>query len=522
MRQDTTDNLPGHGISACGARAPRDIPHNNTLGRYAAFNESGQSMSDVMDNGIDQVGNDLLEVSVVPAAEQAAASLTSRVLDHIKSDTAVSAASAASSAAGVPEATQPEADPAQVAETPAAKTAENGPITGSHLAPPECPTQKDIHGIAFDFNMGVRVGIPAGAGGEWVVQFRDADNEQVVFHRPIDPGSQWSSKKRYFTPWELKVWKDGQLVLDYRMKLEGKKVLVQFPLGQGTLGDFLGWLPYVDRFQQKHRCELTTMLPQHFIDLVAPQYPNLTMLPSGKIDPAAFYATYRLGLFFKDEEFKDQPYDFRYVGLHRTAGYILGVDPADEPPKLYLPDESRPIAEKYVVIATKASTQCKYWNNLDGWRTVIKALKEAGYRVICIDRDYVHGTGLVHNHLPHGCEDETGERPLAERARWIKHADLFIGLSSGLSWLAWAVGQKNIVMISGFTHPLNEFHTPLRVINYNACNSCWNDPKHSFDHQDFLWCPRHAGTERQFECTKLISAQQVMKMIRSIPGFGER
>ena len=48
---------------------------------------------------------------------------------------------------------------------------------------------------------------------------------------------------------------------------------------------------------------------------------------------------------------------------------------------------------------------------------------------------------------------------------------------SGLSWLAWAVGTP-VVMISGFTHPTNEFATPYRVINYHACNSCWNDVRH--------------------------------------------
>jgi hypothetical protein len=26
--------------------------------------------------------------------------------------------------------------------------------------------------------------------------------------------------------------------------------------------------------------------------------------------------------------------------------------------------------------------------------------------------------------------------------------------------------------------------------------------RHRFDHKDFLWCPRHAGTPRQFECTR--------------------
>lgn len=145
-------------------------------------------------------------------------------------------------------------------------------------------------------------------------------------------------------------------------------------------------------------------------------------------------------------------------------------------------------------------------------------LKQAGYRVVCIDQKPVHGGGLVWNHIPHGAEDETGDRPLVERARWLRHAAAFIGLSSGLSWLAWAAGAPT-VLISGFTHPTNEFATPFRIINYHSCNSCWNDPRVRFDHKDFLWCPRHAGTPRQFECTRLITADQVKGAIARIPGL---
>jgi len=51
------------------------------------------------------------------------------------------------------------------------------------------------------------------------------------------------------------------------------------------------------------------------------------------------------------------------------------------------------------------------------------------------------------------------------------------------------------------------------VIDYHACNSCWNDTNIQFDHHDFMWCPRHAGTERQFECTRLITPRQVITAI---------
>jgi autotransporter strand-loop-strand O-heptosyltransferase len=169
----------------------------------------------------------------------------------------------------------------------------------------------------------------------------------------------------------------------------------------------------------------------------------------------------------------------------------------------------------------QSTTQSKYWNNPTGWREVVSYLKGLGYRVICIDQKPVHGHGLVWNHIPHGAEDETGDRSLAERVRWLRHADFFIGLSSGLSWLAWAAGTP-VVLIAGFTHPVNEFTTPYRVINYHTCNSCWNDPLVRFDHKDFLWCPRHKDTPRQFECTRLITAEHVKSVIRTIPGVAGR
>jgi autotransporter strand-loop-strand O-heptosyltransferase len=169
----------------------------------------------------------------------------------------------------------------------------------------------------------------------------------------------------------------------------------------------------------------------------------------------------------------------------------------------------------------QSTTQSKYWNNPGGWMEIIRFLKAAGYRVICIDQKSVHGTGLVWNQIPNGAEDETGEKPLAERVRWLKHAEFFVGLSSGLSWLAWAA-ETPVVMISGFTHPLNEFATPYRVVNYHTCNGCWNDPHLRFDHKDFLWCPRHKGTDRQFECTRLITVDHVKATIERIPAFAAR
>jgi autotransporter strand-loop-strand O-heptosyltransferase len=408
----------------------------------------------------------------------------------------------------------PAPDPGAV--TAAATPASAGePVKRAFPAPAELPTQQGPKGVKFDFNDGCRVMV-AEDKVPWRVRIKDLDTGNILFETQFGAG-RVNSSKRYYVRFGIDLMQDDKVVFTHEFAAASREVLIQFPIG--TLGDTLGWLPYAVKFQEKHGCRLTCAMAEWLIPLFKDAYPHIAFVNHEQVQPEQFYATYNLGLFFDDKDSIFQPCDFRHVGLHRTAGYILGVDPTEVPPKLAIKDDSRPIPERYVVIAAQSTTQAKYWNNPTGWRDIVTFLKENGYRVICIDQKATHGHGLVWNHIPYGAEDDTGDKPLIERARWMKHADFFIGLSSGLSWLAWAAGVP-VVMISGFTHPTNEFATPYRVVNYHTCNGCWNDPAHRFDHKDFLWCPRHKDTPRQFECTRFITAEHVKNVLRTIPGFG--
>jgi autotransporter strand-loop-strand O-heptosyltransferase len=405
--------------------------------------------------------------------------------------------------------------PEDSAAASAQSAAPQPPAKPAYPAAAAVPTQEGPDGLRFDFNNGCRLALPA-SEHPWRVRLSDLYTGNVLFEKEMKSGGVVSGK-RYFIPFRLEVLQRDRMVMRHDYSATGREVMIQFPVG--TLGDPLGWFPYAVKFKDRHGCRLTCAMGENLISLLRDTHPDITFLTHEEVKPERYYATYNIGLFFDDENFLRQPSDFRHVGLHRTAGYILGVDPTEVPPRIKIDDGGRPIPEPYVCIAVQATTQAKYWNNPNGWRELVAFIKEAGYRVVCIDQKPVHGQGLIWNHIPHGAEDQTGARPLAERARWIKHAAFFVGLSSGLAWLAWAAGTP-VVMISGFTHPTNEFATDYRVINYHTCNGCWNDVRHRFEHKDFLWCPRHANTPRQFECTRLITADQVKAVIRTIPGFG--
>ena len=384
---------------------------------------------------------------------------------------------------------------------------------------PALPTQEAVEGIRFDFNSGLRVSFPTG-DKKYHLKFEDADKGVTWYDSDVKPGSVMSSVKKYYIRWRFIVTRQdtGEKVFEHTLDLKDRQVVVQFPVG--TIGDSVGWFSYMERFQRKFQCKLILVVSDFLRDLVQKQYPGFEYISKEDVKSRGMYATYYVGLFFKgDQNF--QPVDFRQSGLHRTAGMILGLrsreELADEPPRLDL-SAKRSIKGKYVCIATKASAQCKFWNHPNGWNGVIRFLRENGYRVLCIDKDQVYGMGIVYNQMPWGVEDFTGNRPLQERVDLIKDADFFIGPSSGLAWLAWCC-QVPVVLISGFSLPNTEFYTPYRVINYEACNGCWDDIRENFDHSDYFWCPRHKGDDRQYECTKLITAEMVINVIKTIPTF---
>jgi len=164
---------------------------------------------------------------------------------------------------------------------------------------------------------------------------------------------------------------------------------------------------------------------------------------------------------------------------------------------------------KYVCISVQSTSKCKLWTE-SGWDKVVKFLKAKGYKVLCVDKYSSWGAPNDFNFMPKKAIDETGNFPIANRVKQIMNCDFFIGLSSGLSWLAWALGKK-VVMISGCTHKINEFDC-FRVQNESVCHGCLNDEDLScFEEIQWNWpyCPRN----KKFECRRKISFDMVKEQI---------
>ena len=100
-----------------------------------------------------------------------------------------------------------------------------------------------------------------------------------------------------------------------------------------------------------------------------------------------------------------------------------------------------------------------------------------------------------------------------QRINLLAYSDFFIGLSSGLSWLAWAADVP-VVLISGISAPNFEFATPYRVLNRLVCFGCLNDINLAWP--SFESCPRHKGTARAFECSRNISPRLVINAVNRL------
>ena len=157
-------------------------------------------------------------------------------------------------------------------------------------------------------------------------------------------------------------------------------------------------------------------------------------------------------------------------------------------------------------MAIHSTYQACYWNYPNGWQEVVNYLNLLGYKVVFISKERGNYMG---NASPGRIVDKSGDIPIEDRIVDIKHADMLVGVSSGLSWLSWAIGTPTVI-VSGCTKPWYEpSHGIERVFNPNVCNGCFNDDSVEFDRWNWKWCPYEKG----FECTKTITPNIVIEAI---------
>ena len=348
---------------------------------------------------------------------------------------------------------------------------------------------------------------------DYEVSFLNKDTNQILYQNTISNNCWCASTIEYFVPWKVEV-KDkntGRIAYHYSMDLSKEAVYIYFD--SGALGDNLAWIATVNQFQLKHKCKVYCFT--FFNHMFRDRYPNIefvddhtTFSTSGK-----FVHSYWIG--WLKATYDRCPVDTQNIPLQKVASSILGLDYKEERAKIVVNELESDLPKPYVCIGTQSTAQAKYWNYEGGWDEIVKFLKELNYDVVCIDKHRIFGSGNYMNSSPDDVIHRH-ERTLDQTIATMNGCEFFIGLGSGLSWLAWAL-EKPVVLISGFSNPQSEFQIECeRVHNSKNCNSCYN--RHVFDPGKWDWCPDN----NDFICTKSITPDMVKSAINNIIKMKEK
>lgn len=330
---------------------------------------------------------------------------------------------------------------------------------------------------------------------EYKVKFIDRKSpKQVIYESNMKRGMWAKANRKYLSDYFIEIWDGDKLMesIDVCKEFEGKRVFISFE--SKSLGDSISWIAQCLEFKKKYKCEVIVSTFLNF--LFEKMYPELKFVGRGvRVDN--IIAMIELGWFYDSTK---EPILPSLVPLSQAATNILNLEYREIKPMIYFEDKGRPYDQKYITISTISTAQLKHWYY---WQETIDYLVSLGYKVVEVSKD-----PPKYNN----CEYLT-DTTLQNTMNVIHHSDLFLGLSSGLSWLSWGIG-KHVVMISNFTSKDHEFTTNCtRIVDESICHGCWNNPMFKFDKGNWNYCPEHEDTPRHFECHKLISFDRVKNEI---------
>ena len=352
----------------------------------------------------------------------------------------------------------------------------------------ELPAQVQKVRITQNFINHPFLEIKGESDSEFDVRFYD-ENDVCQYQSIIKSNSWVRLNRQYYTKWKTYVYQDGDLIYENVLDLHSKRVFIAFE--SKSLGDTLAWIGYCEEFRKKHQCKvIVSTFWNKILD-----YPELELVEPGS--SISCYAMYKIGWFYDSNR---EPVLCNTIPLQKAASNILGLDFEEVRPRLKY-DIGNNKYGKYVTIATNSTSGLKFWLR-SHWQEVIDFLVKSGYNVINTSKERNPFNNCYQ------LEDTSIENTMSV----IYHSEIFIGLSSGISWLAFGLGKK-VIMIAGFTDINHEFEC-IRPYNTNVCHGCWNKPDIRFDAGDWAFCPKHKGTDRQFECQNSITPDMVIDEIK--------
>ena len=347
--------------------------------------------------------------------------------------------------------------------------------------------------IELSFDKGPKVEIVGSQLKEYKVEFINGFNNKIEHSSTIKNGMWTKCNKEYYIPWIIKI--DGKIV--HKFNVEGKKVKISFD--SKSVGDTLAWMPHVLEFQKIYNCRVcvSSFHNEWFKKLEA--YKDIKFIKPDTSYEA--YVQYKIGWFKTNGKWDNglkNPIQANTIPLIKSITDILNVPYRELNHGIDFKPSKRPIKEKYICIGPRSTAGIKEWP-YKNWKELATKLSKKGYKIVNLSYEGFEGKNIIN------------KKELDWPTTWnyMHHAEVFIGLGSGLSWVNWAL-NKHTIMINNFIPYGYEFTNNLtKIENHSVNNNVWSNPHYVFDAGDWDWDPEYQGTEKQHIAQKSITVKQV-------------
>lgn len=281
-----------------------------------------------------------------------------------------------------------------------------------------------------------------------------------------------------------------------------------------ALGDTLACVAVVEHYQNVFSIDMVNFDCADWLwKYLQPAYPNINFT---KLDSPDLLLNYHFDLPVQ------KGYAFELFQI--PVAYKYEFDWVFINPKLHFKPTYKYILNEYFTFSMHSTAQIKYWNsgnrqdqnNSPKWRDLNLLLSNIGIEGVLVDKHYGFGQAPYWNEPPKNCKVIVG-RPFDEILNTIYFSRFYVGLSSGLSWVALAMGKKTC-MIAPWTYADNEFgnssENHIRIMSKASCTDCWSKLSQNFDKGNWYWCPLKQNTKDEYICSSSIEPKDVFKEIK--------
>jgi autotransporter strand-loop-strand O-heptosyltransferase len=348
--------------------------------------------------------------------------------------------------------------------------------------------------VFYNFHNGAFCEIKGPKMFDYHIKFIDMDTNEIIHQETVKTNHWVRTNRKYLTNWKITVEVNNKLYHEHIFNLTNKNVIIV--LDSTAMGDKLCWVPYIDEFRKKYKCNVYAATGFNW--MFKESYPEINFIDYGVTLPD-IYAVYNIVI--EDQDFDSNKNNWHLIPLQQAITDFLGLEYKEIRPLINVKKLKRPIKEKYICIAEHSTFRCKYWNNPIGWQRLVDHLNKIGYKVMVITREKSLLKHVIHK----------TNKTLNETINNLQHCEFFIGISSGLAWLAWGLNIP-VVVISGCTKPFVEMQDCIRIFNPDVCNGCFNDPDINLEKGDWDFCPRR----QNYICSTSITPEMVIEQIQPL------